>query len=136
MNALNKCTIFTEEEMNNMESEIRRFQDMCTSETNWRIKMKKQIRCVIVDIDGMYTQYMTIEELHKKKIELSKYASQFLKEGDYDHLLYYRDERNQEDEIEVAYLYYNMLGFTEEEFWEKVVPFNSRGYIGAIHKIK
>ena len=98
--------------------------------------MEKLIRCAIIDIDGMHVQYMTIKEIHKKKKEMQKYAYQFLKEGGYDHLLYYRDERNSKDEIEIVYFYYNMLGFTDDEFWVRVVPSNSKGLIGAAHKMK
>jgi hypothetical protein len=51
-----------------------------------------------------------------------------------DHVVYYRDERDENDNILYAWLY-NPREYTEDEFEAKVVPMNSIGLVGAVHSL-
>lgn len=88
----------------------------------------------IINTGSIYcdTVILTGKEVVERRNALRKDAIKFLKETNADHIIYYADERDENDNITKATFYYNMIGLDDKTFFERTQHF--KGYVGAVHK--
>lgn len=79
---------------------------------------------------------LTEEELSQRKESLRQDAMKFLNEtrpeDNIDHIIYYHDERDVDNNITLAWLYYNMVGLSHETFIQRTKDLS--GEIGEVHR--
>ena len=78
---------------------------------------------------------MTEIEVVRLRIEYRGEAYKVLKETGADHVLYYRDERDEHDNIVAAHFYVGLRTYTDEDFRRDVQPYKL-GLVGAVHKFE
>ena len=88
----------------------------------------------IINTGSIYcdTVLLTGKEVVERRNALRKDAVKFLEENNIDHIIYYADKRDENDNITEATFYYNMVGLDDKTFFERTK--NYKGYIGAVHK--
>lgn len=93
------------------------------------------ITAYIHDTDLMiHREQMSVKDIVKLRNELRGQAFLFLSSHDDDHVVYYYDVRDEEDNIKEAHFYYMMPGLSDEQFYERTK--NITGFIGAVHRHK
>jgi hypothetical protein len=80
-----------------------------------------------------YVGMLSFRKVNRMKKSYMDKAIEVQKETKSDHVIYYYDERNEKGAIETIRLY-DPLICDDEYFQKKVVPFNSFGIFGVIHK--
>ncbi len=74
-------------------------------------------------------------EVVKLRNKYREAAQEVLKETGADHVLYYRDERDEHDNIIAAHFYVKPRPYTEEDFNRDVEPYKL-GLVGAVHAFR
>lgn len=74
-------------------------------------------------------------EVVKLRNEYRGVAQDILKSTGTDHVLYYRDERDECDSITTAHFYVRPQPMTEDEFFAAIKAYN-KGIIGAVHALR
>ena len=77
---------------------------------------------------------LTEAEIVKLRNEYRGEAHKVLKETGADHVLYYRDERDEHDNIVAAHFYVGPRPYTDEDFCKDVMPYKL-GMVGAVHRL-
>ena len=97
---------------------------------------KKLIRCARWSNEGCSTVLLSMREIVAERNQLREAAFRYLKEHADDpkcrHIVYYRDRRNDEDEVWQVHFYYAMRPWTDEEFYRETE--NLDGFVGAVHR--
>lgn len=99
--------------------------------------MKKYIRCIYW-CNGVVTEHiLTAKEIVRERQDYRKEAYNALQkceDADVRHIVYYRDERNSEDEIWKAHFYPTLFGLNDEQFYD-ITQDCSDGFIGVVHRL-
>ena len=100
--------------------------------------MGKLVECICWNGNDAYSVHLTLKELVAERTRLRGEAFKIIKEHaddpNFQHLMYYRDVRNEEDEIERAYLYSSMIPFTDEMLYKAVDGLTQKGFYGVVHR--
>lgn len=96
----------------------------------------QKIVCACWSGEGYSRKMMTVREIVQERNRLRGIAFQYLKEHADDpnckHIIYYRDRRNEVDDIWQVHFYYAMRPYTDEEFYQLTEDLD--GFIGAVHR--
>ena len=97
---------------------------------------KKLIPCTYWCADGVTKQYLTMREIVQERNNLREAAFRYLNQHADDpeckHIIYYRDRRNEEDEVWQVHFYYAMRPWNDDVFYKETE--NLDGFVGAVHR--
>jgi hypothetical protein len=82
--------------------------------------------------DSHYVGKIPLEKIPEYKNIYRQYATVIQKETDAEHVMYYRDERIN-DKIKYVWFYTPII-LNDEKFEKEVIPLNSKGFLGVVHK--
>lgn len=90
----------------------------------------------IVTRERTYRCSTELSELLKNRAELSRSAGQIMRDlkDKPDHLIYYYDKRDDNDNITEAWMYYDLVPLTDEQYYDRTANIN--GYVGAYHAMR
>lgn len=96
--------------------------------------MARYIEVIINTANGCTKQFCTAKDIVEERQNLRNKAVDVLhgiEDENIRHIVYYRDERSESGDLKKAYFYYDLIGLTDAQFyekWDKV-----RGPVGAVH---
>lgn len=99
------------------------------------IVVARYIEVIINTANGCTKQFYTAKDIVEERQKLRNEATIVLrgiKDESIRHIVYYRDERSEAGALKKAYFYYDLIGLTDAQFydkWDKV-----RGVVGAVHR--
>ena len=97
--------------------------------------MARLIEVIITTAHGCTKQFYTAKDIVEERQKLRNEAATVLhgiEDENIRHIVYYRDERSESGDLKKAYFYYDLIGLTDAQFyekWDKV-----RGIVGAVHR--
>lgn len=93
------------------------------------------IETIISTANGCTKQFYTAKDIVEERQKLCNKATDILhgvEDENIRHIVYYRDERSKSGDLKKAYFYYDLIGLTDAQFydkWDKI-----RGVVGAVHR--
>lgn len=97
--------------------------------------MARYIEVIINTATGCTKQFYTAKDIVAERQKLRNEAEAVLREikdESIRHIVYYRDVRSEEGTLKKAYFYYDLIGLTDAQFydkWDKI-----RGVVRAVHR--
>lgn len=95
----------------------------------------RYIDVVITTANGATKQFYTVKDIVIERQKLRSEAAATLrqiKDSNIRHIVYYRDERSDNGQLNKAYFYYDLIGLTDDQFygkWDRI-----KGLVGAVHR--